>query len=144
MKEAKGQREVWGKAMKKVCVLIVDDQEEMLDLLTLVLTSEGFYPATAIDGEHALEILKQFRPAVIITDLMMPDISGIDLIKIVRSMPEMKQIPILAMSADSTGLLPEAEKAGATESIRKPIDLDQLVERLRTFIPQSAPMSNPT
>jgi len=127
--------------MKKVCVLIVDDQEEMLDLLTLVLKGEGFYPATAIDGRQALKLLQEFRPAVIITDLMMPDISGIDLIKQVRATPDLAQIPILAMSADSTGLLPEAEKAGATESIRKPIDLDQLVARLKTFIPYSSPMN---
>ncbi len=130
--------------MKKVCVLIIDDQEETLDLLTLVLKGEGFYAATAVDGEHALKLLREFRPAVIITDLMMPNISGIDLIKIVRSTPELAQIPILAMSADSTGLLPEAEKAGATESLRKPLDLDRLVERLRDFIPYSAPMSGQT
>jgi len=127
--------------MHKDCVLIIDDQEEMLDLLTLVLKGEGFHPATAVDGRQALRLLREFRPAVIITDLMMPDISGIDLIKIVRSTPDLAQIPILAMSADSTGLLPEAEKAGATELFRKPIDLDQLVERLREFIPESAPMS---
>lgn len=133
-----------GETMKKASVLIVDDQEEMLDLLALALKGEGFYPATAIDAKQALKLLQEFRPAVIITDLMMPDISGVDLIKMVRAMPDLAQIPILAMSADSTGLLPEAEKAGATESIRKPIDLDQLVARLKTFIPYSAPMSKQT
>ncbi|MCG3159211.1 MAG: Regulator of RpoS [Acidobacteria bacterium] len=137
-------KEKQGKTMDKVCVLIVDDQEEMLDLLTLVLRGEGFYPATAIDGKHALKMLQEFRPAVIITDLMMPEISGIDLIKKVRAMPDLAQVPILAMSADSTGLLPEAEKAGATEAIRKPIDLDRLVKKLREFIPHSAPMGKQT
>src|SRR5215813_9857611 len=127
--------------MHKVCVLIIDDQEEMLDLLTLVLKGEGFNPATAVDGRQALRLLREFRPAVIITDLMMPDISGIDLIKIVRSTPDLAQIPILAMSADSTGLLPEAEKAGATESLKKPIDFDRLVKRLRDIIPFSSPLS---
>jgi CheY-like chemotaxis protein len=130
--------------MKKLYVLIVDDQEDMLDLLALVLKGAGFCPATAADGKHALKLLRELRPEVIITDLMMPDISGIDLIKIVRSTPDLAQIPILAMSADSTGLLPEAEKAGATESLKKPIDFDRLLKRLRDFIPFPAPLNSPT
>jgi CheY-like chemotaxis protein len=122
----------------------VDDQEDMLDLLALVLKGAGFCPATAADGKHALQILRESRPEVIITDLMMPDMSGIDLIRFVRSNPDLAQIPILAMSADSTGLLPEAEKAGATESLKKPIDFDRLVRRLRDFFHIPAPMSSAT
>src|SRR5262249_17745842 len=132
------------KTMKKLRVLIVDDQEDMLDLLALVLKGAGFCPATAVDGKQALQMLRELRPEVIITDLMMPDISGIELIKIVRSNPDLAQIPILAMSADSTGLLPEAVKAGATESLKKPIDFDRLLRRLREFLPFPAPLSNPT
>jgi len=130
--------------MKKLCVLIVDDQEDMLDLLALVLKGAGFSSATAVDGKHALKLLRELRPEVIITDLMMPDISGIDLIKIVRSTPDLAEIPILAMSADSTGLLPEAEKAGATKALKKPIDFDRLLKWLRDLIPFPAPVSSPT
>jgi CheY-like chemotaxis protein len=130
--------------MEKLRVLIVDDQEDLLDLLALVLEAAGFSPATAVDGKHALQMLRELRPEVIITDLMMPDIIGIDLIKIVRSTPDLAQIPILAMSADSTGLLPEAERAGATESLKKPIDFDRLVKRLRDFLPFSAPLGSAT
>ena len=130
--------------MKKLYVLIVDDQEDMLDLLALVLKGAGFYPATAVDGKHALKLLRELRPEAIITDLMMPDISGIDLIKIVRSTPDLAQIPILAMSADSSGLLPEAEKAGATKLLKKPIDFDRLLRWLKEFIPFPTPVNSPT
>lgn len=127
--------------MAKACVLIVEDQEDFLELLKLVLEGEGYYVAAAEDGEKAIELLKQFRPAVIVTDLMMPKVSGIDLIRYVRQRQELSKIPIIAASAAQTDSLNEAMQAGANEMVKKPVDFDKLVKLLDRYIPAHAPMS---
>jgi CheY-like chemotaxis protein len=122
-------------------VLVVEDQQDFLELLKVVLEGEGFYVAAAEDGEKAIELLKQFRPAVIVTDLMMPKISGVDLIRYVRQKQELSKIPIIATSAARSGTLNEAKQAGANETVKKPIDFDELVKLLDRYVPAHAPMS---
>ena len=127
--------------MSKACVLIAEDHRDLLDLLQVVLTSEGFYVATAEDGRKAIDLLTQFRPAVILTDLMMPKVTGIELIRHVRQTPEIDRIPIIVMSAASHDVLSEAEQAGANETIAKPLDFDHLIQTLGKYVPNRAPIS---
>ena len=130
-------------SMSKVCVLIAEDHEDILDVLQTVLVCEGFYVATACDGKKALALLQQFRPGVILTDLMMPHVTGIELVRYVRRTPELATIPVIVMSAARSGSLQEAKDAGANETIRKPLDLDFVVNLLHKYLPDRAPMGGP-
>lgn len=127
--------------MNKACILVVEDHQDMIDLMQLVLEGEGFYVAIATDGEQAIEMLTQFRPAVVVTDLMMPKMTGVELIRHVKSKPELADIPIVAMSAARSGELREAKAAGAVEGLTKPLDFDRLVELLKHYVPSHMPTS---
>lgn len=127
--------------MPKSCVLVVEDQNDFLTLLKLVLEGEGYYVSAAEDGEKAIELLKEFRPAAIVTDLMMPEVTGIDLIEHVRKTPELERIPIIAVSAGDREMLEEAKKAGATETLKKPVDFEELLKRLNRYVPPNKPIS---
>jgi len=125
--------------MNKACVLVVEDHQDMIELMQLVLEGEGFYVAVANDGEQAIELLTQFRPVIIITDLMMPKTTGVELIRHVKSKPELADIPIMAMSAVRSGEMSEAKAAGAVEALTKPLDFDHLVELLKHYVPSHTP-----
>jgi len=127
--------------MAKACVLVVEDQPDFLELLKLVLEGEGYYVSAAEDGEKAIELLTQFRPAAVVTDLMMPKVSGIDLIRHIREKQELSKIPIIAASAAHSGSLNEAKRAGANETMKKPVDFDELVKLLERYVPTHTPMS---
>jgi len=127
--------------MNKACVLVVEDHQDMIDLMQLVLEGEGFYVAVATDGEQAIEMLTQFRPAIIVTDLMMPKTTGVELIRHVKSQPELADIPIVAMSAARSSEMREAQAAGAVEVLTKPLDFDRLVELLKHYVPSHTPAS---
>ena len=127
--------------MNKACVLVVEDHQDMIDLMQLVLEGEGFYVAVATDGEQAIELLTQFRPAILITDLMMPKTTRAELIRHIKSKPELADIPIVAMSAARSGEMSEAKAAGAVEALTKPLDFDHLVELLKHYVPSHMPTS---
>jgi CheY-like chemotaxis protein len=127
--------------MTKIYVLVVEDQEDFAELMKLALEGEGYDVSTAEDGGKAIELLKHFRPAIILTDLMMPNVSGVELIRHVRGRQELAEIPIIAISAARNGLVDEARAAGATETVNKPVDFDQLVEVLGKYVPVRS--SNP-
>jgi CheY-like chemotaxis protein len=86
-------------------------------------------------------MLTQFRPAIIVTDLMMPKTTGVELIRQVKSKPELADIPIVAMSAARDGELREAKAAGAVEALSKPLNFDHLVQLLDHYVPSHMPIS---
>jgi two-component system response regulator VicR len=127
--------------MKKTCLLIVEDQEDFLDLLKLVASSEGYYAATASDGSEAVELLKHVKPALIVTDLMMPHLDGIGLIEYVKRTPGLKNIPVVVITGASGKEVNKAKGAGAAKVIKKPIEITEFVQSLREYI--SAHKSGP-
>ncbi|HKX32901.1 MAG TPA: response regulator [Blastocatellia bacterium] len=127
--------------MTKVGVLVVEDQPDFVELMRLVLEGEGYYVSTAEDGEKAIAILRNFRPAIIVTDLMMPKVTGVELIRHVRRERELAGIPIIAVSAARGSLLDEAKQAGATETVKKPLDFETLVEVLSRYVPPPSSIS---
>lgn len=128
--------------MEKTCLLIVEDQKDFLELLKLVASSEGYYAATARDGSEAVELLKHFKPALIVTDLMMPHLDGVGLIEHVKRTPGLKSVPVVVMTGASSKEVNKAKDAGASKVIRKPIEITEFVQSLREYIP--AHKSGPT
>jgi two-component system, chemotaxis family, chemotaxis protein CheY len=102
-------------------ILIVDDSESIREIVSFTLENEGFKVKVGIDGQDALKFLNGEKIDLIITDLHMPVMNGIELIRIVRNTPEYKMVPILFLTTESqTEKKMEAKDAGATGWIIKP------------------------
>ncbi len=80
-------------------VLVVDDELDMRTFLTTLLETNGYKPVSAEDGVHGLEVARDKKPALIILDIMMPKESGINLYRELKSDPELKEIPVIMLSA---------------------------------------------
>ena len=106
-------------------VLVVDDELNMRLVLGAMLKKEGYDVASAADGREALEILKSGRIAVVITDLKMPRIDGMELLRrITEHYPEVPVVMITAHGTVATAV--EALKKGALDYVTKPFELDEL------------------
>jgi CheY-like chemotaxis protein len=116
--------------MKKTNILIAEDNPDSQSLLQTILESEGFIVTTASDGEKAIEILREFKPDILITDLMLPSVSGGDLIRHVRHTAELAQIPILVISAYGD-YESDALAVGANAVLKKPLDSNVLIDTIK-------------
>jgi CheY-like chemotaxis protein len=106
-------------------LLVVEDIPDILNLLEATLKFKGYRVLTARNGEEALEVLKTERPALIITDILMPKMDGFNLVHRLRINPETRTIPVVFLSA--TYVAPEdkvfAHSIGVNRFIEKPVDL---------------------
>jgi two-component system, OmpR family, response regulator VicR len=119
-------------------VLLVEDNKDILDATRLMLELEGFTVITAENGFRALERLTKYRPDVVLTDLMMPEMTGIEFIHEVRRMPKYDTLPIIAISAYDNTYLAAAIVAGAITALHKPEDMDILVDTVKEVLPRAA------
>lgn len=102
-------------------VLIVDDSESIREVVSFTLENEGFTVLTGVDGKDATKFLDGQKIDLIITDLHMPVMNGIEFIKVVRSSAAYKMVPILFLTTESQiEKKMEAKDAGATGWIIKP------------------------
>jgi CheY-like chemotaxis protein len=116
----------WIESVSKI--LVVDDESNMRFLLRMVFETEGFEVVEAHHGAIALERVKEERPDLVVTDLMMPVMNGRDLVERLRDDPETADIPIVVISSSRN-----IEVAGADAALRKPFDLDALLEAARSL-----------
>ena len=108
--------------------LTVDDSKTMREMVTFTLKSAGFEVQEAGDGVEAIKVLNGNRVDVIITDLNMPNMNGIELIRALRADPAHKMTPILMLTTEADGSKKEEGKvAGATGWIVKPFQPEKLV-----------------
>ena len=110
-------------------ILVCDDDKEIVEAIEIYLQQEGYHILKAYDGEEALEILKENEVHLLIMDVMMPVMDGLEATKAIRMLEreDAKKIPIIAMTANA---FEEDRKAcleaGMNEHIGKPIDIPQL------------------
>jgi len=115
-------------------VLLVEDAPFLRFAFGCLLRMHGFEVMEANDGREALECIPEFQPQMVVTDLKMPVMDGVELIQKLRGTPETADLPIVAMTADSNDQTESrAREAGAVDFLTKPIDLPTLVDRLRAF-----------
>jgi CheY-like chemotaxis protein len=115
-----------------VRVLLVEDAPFLRYAFGRLLRMHGFDVREATDGSEALECVSNFRPQLVLTDLMMPVMDGVELIRRLHENPDTSDLPVVAITADSTELAErQAREAGAVDVITKPIDLPALLGRLR-------------
>lgn len=124
--------------MGKALILIAEDCPETRSLYYWWLTEKGFDVAAAGDGEEALKLLDAIQPDLILTDLRMPKVEGLEVIRQVRSRQALAHVPVVAMTAHRGESLGEAVRAGASEVIDKARGLDHLTEILGRLLRQAA------
>jgi two-component system, chemotaxis family, chemotaxis protein CheY len=109
-------------------VLAVDDSPALLALLVKCLRDGGHQVISARDGQEALEQLQRGRPEIVVTDLNMPVMSGLDFIDAARGTPEGQGVPILLLTSETAGALHErARQVRATGWLPKPLDGPRLL-----------------
>ena len=118
-------------------VLVVDDSVTMVLSLKTTLTMGGFQVETANNGKAALEKLQSgFKPNLVITDVNMPVMGGMELIRAVRALPNLKFVPILTLTTESeTAKRDEAKRAGATGWLVKPLSGNDLIAVIKKVLP---------
>jgi len=110
-------------------ILVVDDEPQITRVLRTTLSAQGYEIRVASDGEMALEIMKDWTPHLIITDLSMPNLDGIQLCRRVRAV---SQVPMLVLSVrDQERQKIEALDAGADDFVTKPFSMNELLARVR-------------
>ncbi|MDQ7048166.1 MAG: response regulator [Enterobacterales bacterium] len=117
-------------------ILLVDDSTTMLMSMEAILKRAGFSVETASSGDAALSKLKMLKPDLMITDLNMPGMDGISLIKAVKQLPAMKFKPVLMMTTESQqAKRDEAKAAGAVGWLVKPVEANQLLAVIKQILP---------
>jgi response regulator RpfG family c-di-GMP phosphodiesterase len=117
---------------KRRKVLLVDDEPGFAELLRDLLEMDNYEVVTAENGVEGLEKLKTFVPDVIISDIVMPTMSGFEMFKQVKAAPETASLPFLFITGfQDERVLSEARKIGVFGILRKPIDIEQIENRIR-------------
>lgn len=125
-------------------ILVVDDESDIRDLITYNLKKEGFRTDTAPDGETALLNIRKHKYDLIILDLMLPAIQGIELCKILRNDPKTSKIPIIILTAKGE----EADRIlgleiGADDYITKPFSPRELIARIKAVLRRTSKENEP-
>jgi len=124
--------------MSKKKILVVDDEINILQTLTDLLSSSGYEVVTAMDGKAGIEMAKKAKPDLVLLDIMMPKVSGIELLKQVKSKTKHAHIPIIVLSAKSNiETIEEAMKNYADKYITKPYDPKDLLTSIQTALDRS-------
>src|SRR5579872_7605652 len=119
-------------ATDKSKVLVVDDEPQITRVLRTVLTSQGYQVRTAGEGEAALSSFNEWRPELVITDLFMPHMDGLELCRRIRSL---SNVPIIVLSVKGEERSKvEALDSGADDYVTKPFGIDELLARVRAAL----------
>lgn len=117
-------------------VLVVDDEPQITRVLRTVLSSQGYQVRTAGEGESALSVFKEWNPELVITDLIMPQMDGVELCRRIRSL---SSVPILVLSVKGEERVKvEALDSGADDYVTKPFGIDELLARVRAALRRGA------
>ena len=119
-------------------VLIVDDDPDIVRLVTYNLTHASFQTVTATTGRKALEIVRKELPDLIILDLMLPDVDGMEVCRVLRQQPQSRKIPIIMLTArgDEIDRVVGFE-LGADDYVQKPFSIRELVLRVKSILRRS-------
>jgi len=125
-------------------ILVVDDENSLRTLVAEILSSEGYEVIQASDGLEALEMARQYRPSLILSDIMMPHMSGLELITALRQHPSTASIPVILLSA--AYILPpdQTNPKGVAAFLAKPFDiatLAALVEEVSSHHEAQSPVA---
>jgi two-component system response regulator RegX3 len=119
------------------CILVVDDEQSYLDALTVALQREGYQVETASDGTEALARFDAVQPALVLLDVMLPKISGIDVCRELRARSRVPIIMVTARNSEIDAVV--GLEVGADDYVTKPFRLRELMARVRALIRRVPP-----
>ena len=113
-------------------ILVVDDNDDIREMLAVLLGMNGYHVVVAADGEEAVAVADDEKPDVILMDVMMPRLNGLDAARQIHRNPELSSVPIIGLSAfsDPLGEGTDSDPFRWTAYLRKPIDMDELEQVL--------------
>lgn len=115
-------------------ILVVDDSPDNVFLIQTILEEEGYAIATAEDGASALAQIEQSPPDLVLLDVMMPGMDGFEVTKRIRQNKKLSFIPILLITAHDKPSVAQGLDMGADDFIRKPVEVDELLARVRSLL----------
>jgi DNA-binding response OmpR family regulator len=119
-------------------VLVVDDDPVILRLLQVNFELEGISVATAVDGEEGLKMVQSDPPDLVISDIMMPKVNGLELLAALRSAPDTAAMPIILLSAKAqVADVQRGLELGADDYVTKPFDPLELIDRVYKVLAKS-------
>ncbi len=122
--------------MKKENIVVVDDEKSILKLISSTLKVKGYNVYTGMDGEEALSLVEQHNPDLLLVDIKMPNLGGLEVCKRLR---EWSRVPIIVVSAlNEVSYTVDALNLGANDYLRKPFYVEELLARVRTQLRQAA------
>lgn len=107
-------------------VLIAEDNNDVREMMTLMIEMYGYQPLEAENGAAAVEKTRQYHPDLILMDIMMPEMDGIEATEIIRRSEEFARLPIVAVTAYDSSYHQKAIDAGCNAVLPKPVDFDKL------------------
>jgi two-component system alkaline phosphatase synthesis response regulator PhoP len=121
--------------MAKKTILVVDDEKDLLDLIEYNLKKEGFAVLKAENGEEGIKIAKEHKPDLVLMDIMMPKMDGMEAVETMRADDELKYTPIIFLTARSDEKTEvEGLDKGGDDYITKPISTTKLISRIKAVM----------
>jgi two-component system alkaline phosphatase synthesis response regulator PhoP len=116
-------------------ILVAEDEPDIRDLVTFTLQFAGYSVVSGSNGEEAVELAKQEYPDLIILDVRMPRMTGYDACKLIKMEPELKDVPVIFLSAKGQETeIQDGMEAGAEDYLLKPFAPDELTNRVRSIL----------
>lgn len=114
-------------------ILIAEDHPDSRDALRTLLEAFGYHVVVARNGREAVEYALEHQPELVLMDVMMPEVDGLEATRRLRARPDFAQVPILALTA-MEGAAKLSEEAGCDACIPKPINIRDFLERVREWL----------
>ena len=116
-------------------ILIVEDNESNIKLFRDLLAAHGYVTSETNDGAEALDLMRQHRPDLVLMDIQLPNVSGLEIIKSIKADAELKSIPVVALSAFATTWDAETmREVGCEACLTKPITITSFIEAVDTAL----------
>lgn len=121
-------------------VLLVDDNQVTSELVREYLELHGFKVSVAFNGREAVESVTVVNPDIVLMDIQMPEMDGLEAMRLIRAGPAPKSLPVIALTALANPVhLQQCLDAGANEYLCKPMRMKALIERIRHYCPPVGP-----
>jgi two-component system, cell cycle response regulator DivK len=115
-------------------VLIAEDNPDVREMMTFLIHTHGYEVLEAEDGQQAVNKTKQYHPDLVLMDIMMPVMDGLEATRIIREFAEFEKVPIVAVTAYGKSCYQKAIAAGCNEVIDKPVDFESLQPFLGRYL----------
>ncbi len=118
-------------------VLLIEDEPNIAEAIRFILMRDGLRVSTHSGGADAIEVVRQARPDLLILDLMLPGMSGIDILSALRADPMTEELPVLMLTARGQGRdRAAAERAGVDAFMSKPFSNTEMLASVRALVPR--------